>query len=220
MALKPAEHQPRAHAPQPVAGDCLPGAPRVLAIATDLHHAGPPEQVRQHARDQARAALRQTLGYAWCCAPEALSISDQRGQPPRLGWAGTGAAPAALAHTRLSISHAPGLSLAAWCDQGCVGVDLQAMPLQASRAELLRTAALFLPPNSVETLANQALNASLIEAFTGFWSAHEAALKCLGLALAEYSPALAARLTGVRTAALTLPGWATPDLVAALAWRP
>ena len=220
MALKPAEHQPRAHAPQPVAGDCLPGAPRVLAIATHLPHAGPPEQARQHARDQARAALRRALADAWGCAPAALSISDQRGQPPRLGWAGTGAAPAALAHTRLSISHAPGLSLAAWCDQGCVGVDLQAMPLQASRAELLRTADLFLPPNSVETLANQALNASLIEAFTGFWSAHEAALKCLGLALAEYSPALAARLTGVRTAALTLPGWATPDLVAALAWRP
>lgn len=202
------------------AQDCLPGAPRVLAIATHLPHAGSPEHARQHARALARAALRRALADAWGCAPAALAISDQRGQPPGLGWAGTGAAPAALATTSLSISHAPGLSLAAWCLQGCVGVDLQAMPQQSSRAELLHTAGQFLPPDSIETLAKQAQDAPFIEAFTDRWAAHEAALKCLGQALTEYHPALATRLAGVRPASLRLPGWAAPDLVAALAWRP
>ncbi|MBS0509494.1 MAG: 4'-phosphopantetheinyl transferase superfamily protein [Proteobacteria bacterium] len=192
----------------------------MLAIATQLPHAGSPEQARQHARALARAALRRALADAWGCAPQALTISDQRGQPPRLGWAGTGAAPAALAGTGLSISHAPGMSLVACYEQGSVGVDLQAMPLQASRADLLRTASLFLPQNSVETLAKQTPGASFMEAFTDRWAAHEAALKCLGQALVEYHPALAARLAGVRTARLALPGWAAADLVAALAWRP
>ena len=201
-------------------GDALPGAPRVLAIATPLPPAGTPEQARQHARGRARAALRRALAAAWGCAPEALSIGDQRGQPPTLGWVGTGAAPAAWAGTRLSISHAPGLSLVAWHERGGVGVDLQALPLQASRAELLRTAGLFLPPYSIETLAIQAWGASFIEAFTDHWSAHEAALKCLGQALVEYHPALAAPLAGLRRAALGLPVWAPAGLVAALAWSP
>ena len=42
----------------------------------------------------------------------------------------------------------------------------------------------------------------------------------LGQGLVEYTPTLAARLAGVRTAALTLPGWAAADVVAAIAWRP
>ena len=145
-------------------------------------------------------------------------MSDARGIPPRLGWTTGGRS--GLDAIGLSISHAPGLSLVAWCPKGAVGVDVQAVPYATDRAELWRTAALFFPPDRLEALAEHASDALFSEAFAGHWAAHEAALKCLGQGLVEYTPTLAARLAGVRTAALTLPGWAAADVVAAIAWRP
>lgn len=200
-------------------GDTLPGAPRVYAVDTRGAHAGAPEDERRRARAQARAALRQGLAAALGCAPDALAIGDVRGQAPRLAWRGAGAAPA-LDAIGLSISHAPGLSLAAWCPAGMVGIDVQAVPHDASHAELWRTAALFFTSNRLAALEQQAQEAPFIEAFARHWTAHEAALKCLGLALQEGSPALAGRLAGVRVAPLALPPGSRADLVAALAWRP
>lgn len=56
-------------------------------------------------------------------------------------------------------------------------------------------------------------------AFAAAWAAHEARLKCIGRPLVEWSPALSARLAGVRSAAVELPPWAAADHVAAVAWR-
>lgn len=198
-------------------GDRPAHAPRVLALDTRAPRATPHAQERDHARAMARTALRQALATHLGCAPQALHVSDERGTPPRLGWAAGGATP--LDSIGLSISHAPGLTLAAWCPHGAVGVDVQAVPHAAVRADLWQTATLFLAPNQLEMLDGQASDASFLEAFTRCWAAHEAALKCAGLALAEYSPALAARLHGVQAAPLTLPGWAAKGRVAALAWR-
>lgn len=200
-------------------GGRLPRAPQVLAVDTRLPGAGTPMQERDHARAVARAALREAIAPQLGCAPDALAISDMRGQPPRLARV-DGCGPPAPDGMGLSISHAPGLSLAAWCRHGAVGVDVQAVPRAAGRAELWRTAALFFSPNQLQTLDRQALAAPFFEVFARAWAAHEAALKCAGLALAEYTPALAARLAGVRVAALALPGRAAPGLVAAVAWRP
>ncbi|MBS0468912.1 MAG: 4'-phosphopantetheinyl transferase superfamily protein [Proteobacteria bacterium] len=197
--------------------------PRWLAIATTpLPPRGGgaggegalPAQERTQARQQIRAALIAELAQEIGCAPQALQISHERGQPPRLRQHGR-ALP-----IQLSISHAPGLSLAAWCRAGSVGVDVQAVPRDATAAELLRTAALFLEPKRLATLTSQAQNALFLEAFARHWARHEAALKCAGQALVEYTPALAARLAGVRVTSLALPAWAAADRVAALAWRP
>ena len=204
--------------PCPFAGDRLASAPQAHALDTRLAQAVAPGQERDHARAQARAALRRLLAAVLGCAPQALSVSDARGIPPRLGWTTGGRS--GLDAIGLSISHAPGLSLVAWCPKGAVGVDVQAVPYATDRAELWRTAALFFPPDRLEALAEHASDALFSEAFAGHWAAHEAALKCLGQGLVEYTPTLAARLAGVRTAALTLPGWAAADMVAAIAWRP
>lgn len=200
-------------------GDRLPHAPRVLALDTRLPYAATPAQEREHARALARTALCQAVAPLLGCPPDALHISDTRGQPPRPAWA-DGRSAAALGGLGLSISHAPGLSLAAWHLRGPVGVDVQAVPRAATAAELLRTAALFLGPKSVAALVQQAHCALFFEVFAHHWARHEAALKCVGQALAEYSPALAAQLTGVHMATLVLPPWASADVVAALAWRP
>ena len=70
------------------------------------------------------------------------------------------------------------------------------------------------------TLANKVQSAHFSIIFTQCWAQYEAALKCLGLGLAEYTPALAAQLAHVQTVRLALPAWAPGGLVAALAWRP
>lgn len=198
------------------------GLPGLHAWAIELRPGAfaRPEDARRHARQQARALLCAQLAPVLGCAAQALAVSDTRGQPPRLVWRGPGHAPDALAGIGLSIAHAPGLSLVAWHAGGAVGVDVQALPPGADAAELRRTAALVLPPESVLALDQQAQTAPFFEAFCAQWAAHEARLKCLGQPLVEWNPALAAGLAGVCTAALVLPPWAPSAGAAALAWRP
>ncbi len=204
----------------PFAGSDEPGAPRVWALA--MHRAAPcpPDDERQHARTAARTALRRLLAAHLGCAPDDLALSNVRGQAPRLQWHGAGRAPGVLGALHLSISHAPGLSLLAWCEGAALGVDVQAVPRDAPVPELLRTAALYLEPNTALALAQQAQNASFFEAFTHAWSLHEARLKCLGQPLAEWSPTLGRALAPLHATPLRLPPWATPQYTATLAWSP
>lgn len=209
---------PRLEACRPAA-DCGPGTPRVHWLDTRLRAAGTPQQRRQHARGHARAALGARLAQALGCDAQDLWVTDERGQAPTVGWCGSGSAPAALARIGLSISHAPGVSLVAWHPGGAVGVDLQPLPLGAGLPELLDAAALYLPPGSAAALGRQAPGARAIEAFAECWAAHEARLKCAGRALAEWSPALAAALAGVRAVPLRLPQPLAAGHAAAVAWR-
>lgn len=200
--------------------DCVPAGegtqtPQVLAL--DTRPAQAAAQARAQARTLARDALRQALAPPLHCRPEDLHIAHLPGEPPRLTWAAGGAA--GLHRVGLSISHAPGLSLVAWHLQGAVGVDVQAPPQDAAAADLLHTAALYLGPETTAALTRQAQRAHFSIAFAQCWARHEAALKCLGLGLGEYSPALAAQLAPVQTAPLALPAWAAAGMVAALAWR-
>ena len=210
--------------PCPVAGSDQPGAPRVWALATPgapaRRSTGKPEDERQDARSAARAALRRLLAEHLGCAPDDLALSSVRGQAPRLLRQGAGRSPGVLGALHLSISHAPGLSLLAWCEGAALGVDVQAAPRDAPVPELLRTAALYLEPNTAQALAQQAQDASFFEAFTHAWSLHEARLKCLGQPLAEWSPTLGRALAPLHAAPLRLPPWAPPQHTAALAWSP
>ncbi|QTD45732.1 hypothetical protein [Ottowia testudinis] len=192
-------------------GAALPGAPRVLALAVPAGQS--PEATRRHARQLARAVLADALGAWLGCDARAIAISDVRGQAPRAtlvtaapqtAWADR------LAATGLSISHAPGLTLAAWRPAGAVGVDVQALheaPMDAEEAQ--RVAALYLGPNSVpnhpRVVEKQARTAIDIAAFTAAWAAHEARLKCLDEPLQEWSPALQARLAACQVRPLIIP---------------
>ena len=171
------------------AGWQAPDAPRVWALPT------PPGAPRDTVRALARAALADLLGVP--------TLTNQRGEPPR--------APA-RPDLHLSLSHAEGLSLLA-CHGAPVGVDVQALPVQADAA----TAALFMGPNWLPAQSSQAQEAHISIAFASAWTQHEARLKCAREPLVEWSEALAARLAPYRCAPLhgaTLRGWC-----AALAWQ-
>ncbi len=168
----------------------MPGAARVWALPT------PPGAARETVRALARKALADLLGVT--------ALTHVRGEPPR--------APE-RPDLHLSLSHAEGLSLLA-CHGAPVGVDVQALPVQADAA----TAALFLGPNWHPAQSGQAPTAHNSIAFSAAWTQHEARLKCAGEPLVEWSPALAMRLARYRCAPLhgpALHGWC-----AALAWQP
>ena len=172
------------------AGWQAPDAPRVWALPT------PPGAPRDTVRTLARAALADLLGVT--------PLTHLRGEPPR--------APA-RPDLHLSLSHADGLSLLA-CHRAPVGVDVQALPVQADAA----TAALFLGPNWHLAQSEKEEDVHISIAFSAAWTQHEARLKCAGEPLVEWSEALSARLAHYRCAPLdgaALHGWC-----AALAWHP
>ena len=194
------------------------GAPEVWALRQPDRAQAHPEGERAHQRQAAREALRARLAAVFGVATEDIAISRQRGAAPRVSahvgdstrWANVG----------LSIGHAPGLSLIAWHTGGAVGVDVQAVPRAAPVPDLLRTAALYLGPDTATTLARQAQDASIFEAFTRAWTLHEARLKCAGQPLVEWTPALGQALATLHAVPLHLPPWAAPKYAAALAWPP
>ena len=192
----------------------------MLAVPTPTH-GGSPEAVRGASRRLAREALCAALARELGCAAQDIAISDCRGGAPR-AHAGEPALAARLAAIGLSISHTPGLSLAAWHFGGAVGVDVQAVDDVAAIApeELDRLARLYLGPDSWPNrppdLADKAPAAIDLIVCAQHWAAHEARLKCLGEPLQEWSPALQARLAGCTAHGVDLPApWA-----AAVAWRP
>ena len=179
------------------AGWQTPGAPRVWALPT------PPGAARDMVRALARDALAELLGEAMGEPRGKVALTNVRGEPPR--------APG-RPDLHLSLSHAEGLSLLA-CHGAPVGVDVQALPVQADAA----TAALFMGPNWLPAQSSQAQEAHISIAFASAWTQHEARLKCAREPLVEWSEALAARLAPYRCAPLhgaTLRGWC-----AALAWQ-
>lgn len=172
------------------AGWQAPGSPRVWALPT------PPGAPRDTVRALARTALSDLLGVT--------TLSNRRGEPPR--------APE-RPDLHLSLSHAEGLSLLA-CHSAPVGVDIQALPVQADAA----TATLFLGPNWHLGPSGHTQEDHNSIAFAAAWTQYEARLKCAGEPLAEWSPALARRLA--RYACAPLHGAALRGWCAAVAWQP
>ena len=196
------------------AGQALAGAPGVLLLPAE--GAGlPPEAQRQRQRAAARAALAAELASALGLPAGDITLSDERGQPPQAQRRDG----AALPTIGLSISHEKALSLAAWHRGGPVGVDVLRMTGDMPRAEMDALSQLYLGIERPPAIAKTAPKAIEIRAFALAWAMHEARLKCAGLALLEWTPALDARLAGLHCAELALPAWAATGHVAALAWR-
>lgn len=178
----------------------LVAEPELIVGAVDT----PPTPLRDTARRLVRQALVEALAARFGCPPAELAVLTTPGQAPRLAGAG---------QVGLSFAHEPGCSLFAARRDGPVGVDLLRLPeIPDWLAEIPALARDYLGPAVAGRLAALPI-AARAAAFTDAWTRHEAALKCLGLGLEEWQPALVQRLGACRVHRLALP----PGLVGALA---
>lgn len=138
---------------------------------------------REAARERARALLLRHAG-------------------PEVAASAVASARAAPGACRASISHESSHSLLAWCGHGCIGIDIVDVGRLADSAPpaLAATAALYLGSDAAEVIASAADASQAIRLFADAWSRHEASLKCLGLALDEWSRALQVELATCSTA--------------------
>lgn len=157
----------------------------------------PHTSIRHVARQRIRSAVREVLGALWSLPPESISLSEQAGCAIEVA-----GAPMPMA---LSLSHAPGLSVAAIRSQKGIGVDI--MPLNAGpdgMPDWASVAQSYLGPQVYRQLAMVAPD-QRAAAFAQCWTDREAGLKCLGLALTEWTPALESGMAHVRVRTLALP---------------
>lgn len=157
----------------------------------------PATENRTAARSLVRSALRETLAVVLGQPAASIALMSPVG---RAVWVDS--TPLQL---RLSISHSPGVSVAAICRGASVGTDV--MRVEAAtyeHSDLMRLARDYLGPQET-VLLKCTPPETFPSAFGQAWTGFEAALKCLGLALTEWSPELAMQLTRCRVLALDLP---------------
>lgn len=163
----------------------------VISVAT------PDTTIRHAARTQIRVAVRETLA-AWLVRPPAsITLISQPGQPILVDGPDGGIG--------LSVSHAAGLSVAAIRRGASIGVDVMRYEPSADTLPDWEVLARdYLGPQAWRRLVHMAptLRAS---AFAQEWTRWEASLKCLGLAVTEWTPALQQRLASCRVRALAFP---------------
>ena len=169
--------------------------PNLLLVAVDT----PNTAIRDVARQQVRQILGKLLGEE-----ELLSSPGQAISVARPG-----------SKTGISVSHEAGLSLVAVNFAGPVGIDL-VRPLDSPdwREQIPALAQDYLGQRVAQHLASFPA-AEQMRYFAEAWTQHEARLKCLGLGLEEWHPALAERLSACRVEQLTLPG----GYIGAVAYR-
>lgn len=171
----------------------------VLTIAT------PNSQFRESARLITRQALRAALAQLLALKEEEISLVSAPGAPirPAPPWD----------HIGISVSHQPGLSLAAIHLAGPVGIDL--MQLGEPLPDIDALARDYLGPAEAAVLATQSAEKRQL-AFAQSWTRLEARLKCLALPLREWMPELDTLLATCVVTELPMPaGW-----IAAVATTP
>jgi 4'-phosphopantetheinyl transferase len=160
----------------PLRGDTICAAPDVFIIAVRTD-AG---QQRARARLQIREAIRATLSQLLDIDADAITLPAAHGSAPQIMLARSDPYPIGL-----SISHESALSLAAINLRGAIGVDL--MQVQELDAGWEAVAGDYLGPATAQALATTAVG-QRASAFASAWTAREASLKCLGMALQECTP--------------------------------
>ena len=188
-------------------------ASRALLAAGSGIHAGllvisvatPNSTLRDAARAQLRGALREVLGLQLGCAPEAVNLLSVSGHALRLELPGHG-----INGIGLSASHEASLSVAAIRQCGPVGIDIMRIAPAFDWQPVARD---YLGPQALRRITGQPEPDQPL-AFAQEWTRVEAGLKCLGLALQEWSPTLAQKLENCHFMALVLP----PGLCGAVAW--
>lgn len=167
----------------------------VVVVAT------PPTAIRTTARELIRTALRKVLAPVLGCPADEVPLAAQAGQGLRV------AVPDR--QIGVSVSHESGLSVGAVNPHGAVGIDLMRIDPQIDWEHVARE---YLGPQAYQRIANRP-DSGRAEAFAHEWVSHEASLKCRGLALDEWSPALDFMLQQCRAERIDL----GPGLVGALA---
>lgn len=183
--------------PGPVSIDATAAAtdPIVFSIAT------PEISIRDTARELARQALREVLGILLDRAPEAVPLVSRPGHPIRLDTPGL--------HAGLSLSHEPGLTIAAIHLGGAVGVDLMRVEqgpdwLSSGSSDWQALARDYLGPQASDRIARRP-PPQRVRVFAREWTRFEASLKCLAMPLQEWSPALEHELMRCRLFDLDVP---------------
>lgn len=163
----------------------------VIRIAT------PATENRQIARSRVRCALRETLAVLLGQPAASIVLTSPPG--------GAIYADSSVCQLSLSISHSPGMSVAAICQGAAIGIDvMQIEAITPGYPEWMRLAGDYLGPQVAAKL-QRAPSAAFPNVFAQAWTDFEAALKCLGMGLTEWSPELAGRLASCRVLALDLP---------------
>lgn len=185
----------------PLALEALRGAQALTAI----HITTPDTEMRHVAREHLRTVLRELLAALLQQPAATLSLVSQPGQALVLDLPGT--------PIGLSVSHAPGLSVAAVHRHGAVGVDVMRIGEGADwMPDWEAVARDYLGPQA-QARIHQVTPDQRACTFAREWTALEAGLKCLGMGLTEWTPALAQRLASCMVTALDVP----PGLCGAVA---
>lgn len=167
------------------------GGLHILALPT------PESPLRDGARLIVRQALREALAKLLAVEEESIFLICSPGAPIRLAppWSRIG----------ISVSHEPGLSLAAINLHGPVGIDLMQLSKPLPDIEIL--ARDYLGPVATFAITSQPPK-KRHQAFALAWTRLEACLKCLALPLNEWTPELDARLATCSIKELAMPaGW-------------
>ena len=170
---------------------CSAQAMAVISIAT------PATENRRVARSLVRSALRETLAVLLDQPAASIILISPPGEAIQVD--------STCFQLNVSISHSPGVSVAAICQNAAIGVDVMQIDVMTlAHPEWLRLAGDYLGPQ-VKAKLQSAPPSAFPSLFAQAWTGFEAALKCLGLGLTEWSPELARRLASCRVLALDLP---------------
>lgn len=161
----------------------------VISVATPLTASRP------EARQAIRNALQHTVATFLNLPIASVTLLSSPGQPVQVWAPGT--------NLHIAISHMPGLSVAAICTRGQIGVDVMETPTQ-DLPDWAQLAHDYHGPQATAALHQQPA-AHRPAAFAQAWVSLEARLKCLGLGLTEWSPALGQRLAACGVWPLDLP---------------
>jgi len=149
------------------------------------------------ARALIRTALRETLAVFLDQPVSSIMLVSRPGQAIGVD--------SPLARLNVSVSHMPGMSVAAIGRTAAIGVDLMHLDQGAEEmADWAQVALDYLGP-TVAALLQRTAPAQRSAAFAREWTRFEACLKCLGLAMTEWSPVLAEQLATCRVMVLALP---------------
>jgi 4'-phosphopantetheinyl transferase len=163
----------------------------VISIAT------PATENRRVARSLIRSALRETLAALLGQPAASIALVSPLGRAIYVD--------STICPLSLSIGHSPGISVAAICQGAAIGIDvMQIEAVTHGHPDWLRLAGDYLGPQVTAKL-HSAPPATFQSVFVQAWTDFEAALKCLGLGLTEWSPELSSRLASCRIMALDLP---------------
>lgn len=158
----------------------------------------PETRLRDRARSLVRATLQTVLAEKLGAVEETIRLISQPGHPIRLAppWS----------HVGISVSHEAGLSIMAIHLGGAIGIDL--LHLDTPLPDITTLSRDYLGPEVSTELAVLATERQQA-AFAPAWCRFEAKLKCLGLPLTEWTPALESRLATCSVTDLPMPtGWA------------